>query len=423
MKYRVNNRLTGSFELYYEAASKLVRYVVGVVMVLAWILLTVVAGSAASTTHCEYESKAPRAIVADLDKMLTGVVDPANKLAAALGVAPGAVLKVRTPKWTYWNSKGVFDVNSQAPLRCTTPFQIGSNTKMMTATVLMQLAEEGRLSLDDRVSVHLPRIAARFPYGDKMTLRQLATHTSGIFSYTDNTPGGIPGIMEVALKDATKLMIGYTPSQLAQFAVDHGKPTFKPGQQGKWAYSNTGYVLLGMIIEKEEGQPLATVFKTRLFEPAGMRHTRLWNDVPKAEFGLPKAYYKAPYKMETSQWNMSQGWAAGGVISTPRDMVRFMLALSEGSFFKRAETFDAMKNGGGQAKVPFMTYGIGIGQKVKGNWGHGGQTLGFESDIGIFPKEGIVVILWTNVAKSSAALGLALIEPILRKHKLVNAPE
>jgi D-alanyl-D-alanine carboxypeptidase len=356
-----------------------------------------------------------------LDEFLYRIVDPNERSAASYGVAPGAVLMVKTPEWTYWKAKGVSDIESKIPLACDAPFEIGSNTKMMTATVLMQLAEEERLSLDDPLSQHLPGLAAQIPHGDKVTLRQLASHTSGIFSYTDNASDGTPGIMEGALGDASMLGRGYTPAQLVQFAIDHGTPAFEPGESGKWAYSNTGYVLLGMLIEKLDGEPLDKIFERRIFKPAGMHRTRLWNGVPEAEFGLPKAYYEAPYTIETSEWNMSQGWAAGGVISTPDDMARFMLSLKNGKLFNNASTFEEMVSGGGSARFPFMTYGIGIGKKAEGVVGHGGQTLGFESDIGLFPKEDVVVIVWSNTARSLAGVGLPLIEPLLRDHKIVNA--
>jgi D-alanyl-D-alanine carboxypeptidase len=388
---------------------------------IAGVLFYMVTGSPAFGDNCQYESKAPESVVTALDKFLSSVVDPDDKTAALFGTAPGAVLMVKTPEWTYLNSKGVSDIESKTPLRCDSPFEIGSNTKMMTATVVMQLAEEGRLSLDDPLSRHLPDLAAQIPHGDKITLRQLASHTSGIFSYTDNATDGTPGIMEGALGDASMLKKGYTPAQLVKFAIDHGKPGFEPGESGKWAYSNTGFILLGMIIEKLDGEPLDKIFERRIFKPAGMQHTQFWNGVPEDEFGLPKAYFKAPYTFETSQWNMSQGWAAGAVISTPDDMARFMRALAEGRLFRKAETFEKMINGGGPADYPFLTYGIGIGGKSGGAFGHGGQTLGFQSDVGIFPKEDVVVILWTNVANSLAGVGLQFIEPALRAHELLGA--
>ena len=137
---------------------------------------------------CDVESTAPEAVKTALDEVLAGAVDPNPALARFFGSAPGAVLSVVAPDWRYVRSFGVSDPGTGVPMDCGLPFQIGSNTKMMTALVLLQLVEEGAVDLDDRLSQHLPKIAATLPYGDEITLRQLARHTSGVFSYTDNAP-------------------------------------------------------------------------------------------------------------------------------------------------------------------------------------------------------------------------------------------
>ncbi len=140
----------------------------------------------------------PDAVEDELDGVLSQV------LASTFGSAPGAVLSVRTDDWHYIAAAGFADPEAGTPLDCASPFQIGSNTKMMTAVVLLQLFEEGRLGLDDPLSLHLPEIAARLPNGEAMTLRQLARHTSGVFSYADNAPDGTPGLMEGATQIARR---------------------------------------------------------------------------------------------------------------------------------------------------------------------------------------------------------------------------
>ena len=262
---------------------------------------------------CEIETTAPEAIIQALDSILSSAVDPKSEGGQAFGTAPGAVLSVRAPGWRYAKSIGLADPDEGSPIDCRMPFQIGSNTKMMTATVLLQLQEEKMLSLDDLLSRHLPTIARQLPNGDSITLRQLAQHNSGVFSYTDNAPDGTPGIMEADVTDPAALRAGYRPQELVQFAIDHGTPSFAPGTEGAWAYSNTGYILIGIIIESIEDKSLAEVFETRIFVPLGMQDTYFWNDVPRPDFGLARAYLQAPFDYETSDWNMSQGWAAGGV--------------------------------------------------------------------------------------------------------------
>ena len=189
---------------------------------------------------------------------------------------------------------------------------------MMTGVALLQLQEAGKLNINDPLLKYLPDYAAALPFGDQMALRQLATHTSGVFNYTDNAPNGAPGIMEGGLTDSEALARGYGSDELIQFVIVNGQPNFESGAENQWLYSNTGYVLLGIIVERITGQALADVFRERIFEPLGMNDTFLWNDVPKPEFGLPSSYFKSPFDLETTTWNMSQGWAAGGSSQLPK---------------------------------------------------------------------------------------------------------
>lgn len=366
------------------------------------------AASESGIEACAADRNVPQDIAARMDSTLLTVIDGDAESAKIVGFAPGAELFVRSPDWTYHRSAGIADIATNAPFDCGTPFQIGSNTKMMTATLLMQLVEEGALSLDDRLSAHLPEVAAGVPFGDKITIRQLANHTSGIFSYTDNAPNGAPGIMEGALSDPDLLTKGYAPEDLIRFAIENGAPNFEPGAEGQWSYSNTGYILIGMILEKSTGEPLSDLFRDRIFAPLGMHDSFLWNAVPQPELNLPSSYYEPPFDIETTSWNMSQAWSAGGVISTAHDMDLFMRGVMAGELFDDTETLAAMRDG-----VPtdggFQTYGIGIGEKVGGFWGHGGQTLGFESDVGLFVDQGISLVIWTNSARNLAALGATLV--------------
>lgn len=373
-----------------------------------FVFLSVTAPGAVELRDCAVGGPPPDAIVSALDTFLSDAVDPASQVAQEGLQAPGAVLLVQTPDWSYFKSAGLADIGTREMLDCAMPYEIGSATKMMTGTVIMQLQEEGKLSLDDGLSNYLPDIADRLPFGERMTLRQLSTHTSGVFSYTDNAPDGARGIMEGAMADPNLLKARRSPAELVEFVIEHGEPNFEPGAEGQWAYSNTGYVLLGLIIEKIEGRQLAEVFQDRIFAPAGMSETFLWNDVPKPEFGLPRAWYKAPFDFETTEWNLSQGWAAGAVISTAPDMARFLEALLSGKLFTEAATLAAMLDGV-KAPFPHVSYGIGLAEKPGRIFGHGGQTLGFESDAGFMPDSGTTIIFWTNAASTIAVLGLPLI--------------
>ena len=362
---------------------------------------------------CAAQSTAPAAVAEALDGVLTVLTDANHPLAARYGHAPGAVISVRTPDWTYVAAAGLADPDTGAAIDCAMPFQIGSNTKMMTATVILQLMEEGRLSVDDPLSAHLPDVAARLPHGAEITLRQLLNHTAGVFSYTDNAPDGTPGLMEGDTTDPAALVRPLTPDEAVEFAAAHGTPYFAPGAEGEWAYSNTGYTLLGMIVERIEGAPIAEVLDRRIFQPLGMTDTFLWNDVPEAEFGLPRSWFAVPFDYETTDWNMSQGWAAGAVISTADDMHRFMAGLLGGELFEDAATLTLMEAGGPTTNVALLSYGLGLALKGDDLWGHGGQTLGFLSDVAAADDGSLSLVLWTTSANNLGMLGTQLVTQAL----------
>jgi D-alanyl-D-alanine carboxypeptidase len=290
------------------------------------------------------------------------------------------------------------DPEAGLPIDCDMAFQIGSNTKILTATVLMQLHEEGRLSADDPLSRHLPDIAARLPNGDRITLRQLLQHTAGVFSYTDTAPDGTPGIAVASMGDPVALRRAVTPDEMVAFTITHGQPLFAPGEPGKWAYSNTGYALLGLVIEAVEGLPLDKVYQNRIFGPLGMTRSYLWDGIPRPAFGLPRSWLMPPYDVETTEWNVSQSWAGGGVISTIGDMHLFLSGLIEGRLFKEAGTLALMQDTVPSPIPGTEGYGLGLIRLAGEVWGHGGQTLGYISSVGASAGDGVTFVAWGNSA-------------------------
>lgn len=354
---------------------------------------------------CSTVSTAPANVTDGLNTVLQQVLD------SPLGAAPGAVLSVRSADWQYVGAAGYADPFAETPMDCAMPFQIGSNTKMMTAVVLLQLYEEGRLGLDDPLSRHLPDIASRLPNGGEITLRQLAQHTSGVFNYTDNAPDGTPGVMEGGVSSRETLQSTVEPTEMIDFVLEHGEPSFAPGGDGSWSYSNTGYTLLGMIIEKIDARPLEKSFEARIFGPLDMAQTYMWNGIPKPEFELPRAFLSGT-DYETTDWNMSQGWAAGSVISTVEDMHVFIEALVRGDLFRSADTLATMQTTVPTTNPALFGYGLGLALKGKDLWGHGGQTLGFESDIAA--NNNISIVAFGTSSSNALALGIALISNALR---------
>jgi len=311
------------------------------------------------------------------------------------GAAPGLVLLVDTPQGTYLNAAGVSSLEDGTPMQVDDRLQIGSNTKSFTVAVLMQLQEEGVLSFDDMLSDWLPDLAAQIPNGDQITLRQLAAHTSGIWDYGDAIIGEAADVPE-------KLEQGYAPEELVQYAIDNGSPEFAPGEG--WKYSNTGYILLGMVAEQASGQTLGELFQERIFDPLGLETAELIEGVPESG-SITDGYWwkKDGTRLNTTNWNVSQGWAAGANAMTAADLATYGKALSAGELFRDPDSLGEMlafnQQALGAAGAPF---GLGLVDFGDGYFGHEGQTAGFQSLWYTNPEEGITVVGLTNSAAYSA---------------------
>ena len=343
------------------------------------------------------ESTLPADVTAQLDAFLQSQVytDGGNPALAA----PGLVLLVETPDGRYLKSAGVTNLDDGTPMQADDHLQIGSNTKSMTIVLLMQLVEEGLISLDDPLSKWLPEQAAMLPNGDQITIRQMAQHTAGLFDYADN-------IIAAGVTDPAALEAGFTPAELVQDAVDNGSPYFAPGEEGQWHYSNTGYVLLGMIIEKVTGEKLGDLMQTRIFDPLGMESAVLIEGVPQeGEITTHGYWWQDGERVDTTNWNASQGWAAGAAAMTAADLATYAKALAAGELFQNPETLKEMLVFDPSAKFGVgFSYGLGLGDFAGDGtvWGHAGQTLGFQSLWFTNPEKGIRVVGLTNSATYKA---------------------
>jgi len=318
--------------------------------------------------------------------------------------APGASMLVITPNGKYLKSVGVSDVRTCQELAADSAFQIGSNTKMMTAAMIYQLQEEGRLSTTDKVTKWLPSLVDKFSNLDKITIEMLLSHTSGLKDYFDNDTG--TGAIKDGVKNKSILVRGYKPLELIMAADP--KPLFEPAESGKWSYSNTGFIMLGLIIEKVTGTSYEQNLAKRVIRPLRLKRTYLQRGQPRPG-ALPQAYYSSPFTYTTREWNASQGWAAGAVVSTPDEFATFLKAVFTGKLFKNGSTLATMETcptAGKDVLGPGSQYCHGS-VNFNGAWGHGGQTLGFQSIGGYMPDIDSTFVVWTNSASSSAN-GLAV---------------
>lgn len=203
--------------------------------------------------------------------------------------------------------------------------RVGSITKTLIAVIALQLSREGKLDLEDSIEDWLPGVV---PGGSAITLRMLLNHTSGIFNYTDD-----PDFFAKAFADPYR---AWTPRELIDLALEN-KPLFRPGTS--WSYSNTGYILLGLVIEKASDTSVADLVKRRVTRPLHLEDTYFANTPrfrgPYAHGYTPPGLYSAGY-LDTSGWTPTWAWAAGALVSNTKDLRTFYQALLSGDLLPRS---------------------------------------------------------------------------------------
>jgi D-alanyl-D-alanine carboxypeptidase len=226
---------------------------------------------------------------------------------------PGAaVIVVQDGKTVLRRGYGLANAELGVAIRPEMVFRVGSATKQFTSACVLRLVEQGKLRLDDPVGKYLPDYPAA---GRAVTLEQLLTHTSGIHSYTE-MPSWFPRMRE-----------DWTVTQLVDFFKNE-PPDFEPGT--RWHYSNSGYILLGAILEKVTGRPYADLVSDWIFRPLGMRDTRYGSEAPIIP-GRVDGYRKTPAGLINAPYlSMTQPFSAGALVSTVDDLARWQSALDAG---------------------------------------------------------------------------------------------
>ncbi|MEU6197395.1 serine hydrolase domain-containing protein [Streptomyces sp. NPDC047061] len=303
--------------------------------------------------------------------------------AAIEGGVPGATVTVRDARSTWSATAGVGDTRTGAPRSAADRYRVGSITKTFVATVLLQLEAEGRLSLDDTVDRWLPGVVAGHGNdGRRITVRQLLNHTSGLFNYTADEGFG----RTYFLKDGffAHRYDTLTPAGLVAIATKH-QPAFAPGTS--WAYSNTNYVLAGMVIKAVTGHSYAREITDRVIRPLHLTGTSL----PGTRTTLPRPSSRAYSKLaetttgptyDVTALNPSMASSAGEMISTSADLTRFYEALLSGRLLPPRQLKE-MKTTTPVPGDPNSAYGLGLidatlpcGVHV---WGHDGGIHGSSS--------------------------------------------
>lgn len=297
---------------------------------------------------------------------------------------PGAALKVlQNGKAIKTSVYGLANLEHQAPVKPETVFEIGSITKQFTAAGILLLAQDGKLTLDDPIARHLQNTPNAWA---DVTVRHLLAHTSGIKSYT-----GLDGY---------ELTRRHSQEQFIRKIGAHPLE-FQPGDS--WKYSNTGYSLLGYIIENVSGQNFWNFMHQRIFQPLDMIATT--NRFPTLVIPNRASGYEKTNGMHINRdYDLTDVFAAGAMVSTVGDLARWDTALNGEKILsaesKQAAWTLAALNNGKPTK-----YGLGwYIDSVEGrrNIGHGGSTSGFSASLQRFPDDHLTVILLTNTDEAIA---------------------
>ncbi|MFA7380060.1 MAG: serine hydrolase domain-containing protein [Bacteroidia bacterium] len=263
---------------------------------------------------------------------------------------------------------GYSDVQLKTPLTSFHKIGVASNTKMLTAVIILQLMEEGKLSLNDKISDYLQE-----PWVDSLNIQNgillggfvriidLLKHNSGISDYVDEN---------FIINTEFSPNKAYTFEQLMRYAIYNGESHFIPGTPGKYNYSSTNYTLLGLIIERVTGDKYENVLRNRILNPANMKNSFL-HSYEAVIPPLSNGYYGTN---NIADDNLSWVWATGGLASHSFDMTRFLSYLLEGKFFKKTSTLQLMLNFSSDSEEEYgYQYGLGI---MKFNFGNGFNPIG-----------------------------------------------
>jgi CubicO group peptidase (beta-lactamase class C family) len=304
---------------------------------------------------------------------------------------PGAIIYVDNPGQGSWaTGLGIGNLASRQPMQVDNSMRIASITKTFTATVILQLVDQHKLRLDDPVSTYQPEV----PNGANITIRELLNMTSGLLDYYDDE-----GFVQATLADPYKV---WQPEELLAIAFKH-PPYFAPGKG--FHYSNTNYLLLGLIMEQLTHLSAEKAFQRYIFGPLGLHESNL---PPLSSSAIPDPHAqgysygtnftgKGP-TINVTDWNPSVAWTAGSMISTLHDLKIWAKALATGQLLSAATQKERLT---WAVCAPAwlgkpLCYGLGVSDSG-GFLGHDGTIAGFQSWMGYQPQTGATIIVLTNL--------------------------
>lgn len=307
---------------------------------------------------------------------------------------PGAtVLVAKEGKIIYQKAFGMANLELAVPMTLTKVFQIGSLTKQFTAVAILMLEEQGKLSLEDDITVYIPDYPVQ---GKRITIHHLLNHTSGIRNYTSMN------IMEIVRKD-------FAPTELINYFKDEPKE-FDPGE--KWEYSNSGYVLLGYIIEQVSGKTYEEFVEQELFKQLGMSNS-FYAHYKEIVYNRASGYQPGGGEYVNADFlSMTIPYASGSLMSTVEDLYKWQSSLNSNKLVSKrtltkAHTNHKLNNGDlTNYGYGWLTYDINGSPSIE----HGGGIFGYTCYQIYVPKEDVYVVILTNSngnSPASAAIKIA----------------
>ena len=337
-----------------------------------------------------------------LDPIRSGLLDETVPEAMKSAGIPGAMVGIWSRNGDYVKAFGVADTATGSPMRTDFYSRIGSVTKTFTATAVLKLVDAGAIGLDDPIAAYLEGV----PNGEAITVRQLLTMSSGLTDYTK-----IPGFEEFLFADPRR---EFPPTELLDLAFT-APAQFPPGE--RFEYSNTNYILLGLLVERIGGKPLAEYLTENILSPLSLDNTSLPAGTrfasPHAP-GYTESFEDGGAPQQATDWSSSFTWAAGAMTSTLEDMRSWMPALATGALLSpelHKQRLETIPEPGGAAD-----FGYGMGVFTVAGWiGHNGSVPGYQTVAIYLPEREttLIVMINTDIAAPgggdpSAALATAI---------------
>jgi len=305
------------------------------------------------------------------------------------GIAGATVYSVNKEGDVAWLANGLMNTSSNTPMQRDTKFRIASLSKTFLATVVLKLMEQGDISLDQSYSNYLPdSVVNLFPYDGQATIMQLLNHTSGIYDFEDDQ------FVEILFANPIK---HWTPWELLNYASTADSAVFYPPGT-KYGYSNTNYILLGLIVESVTNKSMEQNIRDRIITPLNLVNTFSWEE------GIPENNYATGYMpfadgslmiINDQTVPLYFEWGHGQMVSTVKDLFTFYNELLQGNLFTNISTIDLMKTGSPLSENNSSGLGLHIYHNEFG-LGHSGSTAGFVSVATINPQTGTALILGFN---------------------------